>query len=252
MTVKNISTPPSQVFPHWLFGIYILEIGKFFNDHFKEFKVNAYQNNTNSLQVTYGTPRSAFRYMLETNNGKMKLPLLSFYMVDYNRINAMNRPMWLFTPETIDEAKGTIDGMRAPAHFSLNINFNLYTNNYRERDYILTELFQCMPLGEMWLHSYPDIDNHPDVVLAVPLKMDDTVSDETTIEGLDMKDVRDVVRTVFNMQCTNAMIPMKIATFPVVRKINSIVKTCSQNSQNEDEFSFLLTKNLLNGKITQS
>jgi len=252
MAINNITTPSDQVFPHWLFGIYILEIGKFFNDRFKAFKVNANQTNTSKIQVSYGTPRAAFRYMLETNNGKMALPLLSFFMFDYSRIAAMNRPMWIFNEETVDQEKGTIVGMRAPSHFSLNINFNLYTNNNRERDYIMTELFQCMPLGDMWLHSYPDIENHPDVVLAVPLKIDENITDETTIEGLDVKDTRDVVRTVFNMQCTNAMVPMKMHTFPAVKKIQSIVTMCAEKSNNEDEFSFMLTKNLLHGKIIQS
>ena len=73
MTVKSVSTPSNQVFPHWLFGIYISEIHKFFTEHFKGFKVNVDQNNTQDLQVAYGTPRAGFRYMLEKNNGKMEV-----------------------------------------------------------------------------------------------------------------------------------------------------------------------------------
>jgi len=244
------STPPAQILPHWLFGLHIAEIAKFFRDRFREMKVNYTQNNTTSLQVAYGTPRAAFRWNIQRFNGKVILPMLSFFIFDYNRNGALNRPVNLYTYDSIDEVNGTILGMRAPMHFTLNINFNLFTNNNRERDLIMHNLFQSMPLGDMWLHHFPDPINHPDIVLAIPLQMDDSVADETEIEGLDVGETKDVVRTVFNMQA-KCIIPMKTFEVPIVRKIKGQITQILESSQSAEDIQIELTKTLLYSQIVE-
>lgn len=248
MVTDTRSTDLRQVLPHWLFGIHIFEIRKFFIDRFKAFKVNATQDNTSELQVFYGTPRAAFRFQEKDNNGKIILPSLNFFIFDANRNLVKSRPVILTNEHTINEVDGTIEVMRAPMHFDVNLSFNLFCNNNRERDYIMTELFQSMPLGDMWLHWFPDITNHPDINMAIPLKLDETFSDETEIEGLDMKDTRDVIRTTFQMQM-QAMVPMKIYKLPVVKRIKHVIDKIEYESTNSDDFIFRLNKLLKNGNI---
>ena len=135
MVENTRSTTNNQVLPHWLFGIYILEISNFFKTRFKGFKVNATQDDTTDLQVFFGTPSAAFRAQEKINNGKVLLPTLNFYMFEATRNLLKTRPVMLTSQESIDKTNGTIEMMRVPTHFDLTLSFNLYTKNYRERDY---------------------------------------------------------------------------------------------------------------------
>jgi len=73
-----------KLFPHYLFGNYIVEIAKLFKFAFKNFQVNE-QTTVKPLQVYFGTPKAAFRYWYKRFNGQMLLPNLNFYGIDYRR-----------------------------------------------------------------------------------------------------------------------------------------------------------------------
>ncbi len=208
----------SEVLPHYLFGIYILEIHSFFEKHFT--KGVAWAGNTKplSMQVAYGTPRAAFRFMIQKFNGKVLLPMMNFYIGDSKRDLTRERVnVYITDPEAYDPVTKTIPISRNPMHFNVTFSVNIWTNDQRERDFILHEILQMFPMGEISLIYYPDPTNKSSYLL-MPLKMSESFNDETNIEGLDMKETRDAIKTVFSIE-SHAIVPYNVYRVPVITDI---------------------------------
>lgn len=215
-----------EVLPSYLFGPYIIEIHKFFTDRFKS-NITWDTMAAKSLAVSYGTPRAAFRYQQSLNNGKIILPMLNFYIADAQRVIGRERVnVFLYSQEAYDPVDNTIAATRNPQHWNLSFSFNLWTNNMRERDFIMHNILQAFPMGEVSLIHYRDrtVVNGVETVindrrnyLLVPLRWDGGFNDETNIEGLEMTETRDAIKTVWNIKIDNAMVHYDIEKIPVVQ-----------------------------------
>ena len=66
----------NPIFPYFLFGIYSIELGRFFKNKFNNIQLSQ-SDDLFSSQVMFGTPRAAFRYYIEKFNGVVKLPMIN-------------------------------------------------------------------------------------------------------------------------------------------------------------------------------
>ena len=214
----------ARVYPYSLFGIYIIELGKFFQDRFVSLYVNEDDTDPVTLQVYYGTPQAAFRELgSETENGQVLLPMLNYLIANQDRKVEMERTVSRLTTDVVVKADGSRVrySSRAPMHFNLTFQLTLYNNNLRERDVMMHKIHQAFPQGEMQLTYYPDLDNHPDVLLFMPCKLDtQSIVDETEYEGLDTKETRDQIRTTFNIN-VDAMLPYDVTEMPLIEFIEA-------------------------------
>jgi len=209
----------NPTFAYHLFGIYVIELGKFFREKFSGFKVNSTEDPLN-CQVFFGTPRAAFRYYFDKFNGKINLPMVNYHLIDVERKPEFEpTSVYLTLRDTYDITQGTSSMMRAPGVFELTYSINLFCNSYRERDYMMHAMFNAFPKGELHLIHLPDYANYPDVFLEMPHKMELAVNDETELEGLDQAEVRDMIRTNMTIRCTRAFVPYDAFDVPVVSYI---------------------------------
>ena len=191
----------------FLFGAYMLELGKFFKDKFGSFKYQANGDNI-ALQVFYGTPRAAFRYYQDKYNGVVKLPMLNYHFGSFTRLKGFERVgKYINVSGQLDESAGTMPLMPMPVKYDIPVSCQLWNNSYRERDYMLHAIITSFPLGRTNLMHYPDPVNYPDDYLFMPIDMEDEIRDDTEIEGLSEKETRDRVRTTFSLKFTEAVVP---------------------------------------------
>lgn len=208
-----------NLFPHHLFGNYIIEIAKLFRFNFKEFQLTP-TGDILSLQVYYGTPRAAFRSWYKRFNGKLILPLLNFYGADYRRRYDKECPniyLKITAKDHYSDYDGKVSATYPPMHFDVTYQFSLYNNSLRERDKMIHKIMQFFPRGQMSLRWYPDPENYPDIFLFMPLSLEEAITDETEIEGLDQNETRDIVRTNFIL-ISSAVVPYDIFRIPAVTK----------------------------------
>jgi len=215
-----------EVLPQYLWGIYVLELYDFFKVHFQTIKWNN-EMTPLTLQIVYGTPRAAFRYLQNKFNNKIVLPMLNFWEAENQRDKTRERiGIHIWDPDSYDPVTKTVAMTRAPMHYDVTWSFNLWTNTLRERDCIIHELLQCFPLGEMSLVYFPDtsivngqkVINDKTSYLLMPLKLSDNIANETNIEGLEMKETRDAIKTTFTISA-HTIVPFNVYRVPVYDKI---------------------------------
>lgn len=209
-----------NLFPHYLFGNYVVEIAKLFKYRFMNFQTTS-QAPITPLQVYYGTPRAAFRYWYQKFNGQLILPLLNFYGIDYRRRfdkECPNTRLTLSDPRSYDPESGTVTATFPPMHYDVTYQFSIYNNNMRERDKLIHKIQQLFPRGSCSIQWYPDPEDFPDIFLFMPLTIDESFSDETEVEGLDQDETRNVIRTTFNM-ISSAVLPYDVVRIPCVKAV---------------------------------
>lgn len=203
----------------YLFGPYIIELAKFFKkfesyivDH-DEFlrerdddglKVpNPRYKKNHKLQVFYGTPREAYRQAYERFNGKIKTPMLNFYIPNWNRMKQrqpiIGRKIDAYNPTT---EKFEIS-YKAPIQFEVTYSITLFTTNNTERDHILYQLYTHAGFENFSL-QYKDTSEESKQWIGrkwifMPFKFMEDFSDETELEGLAAQETRDIIRTSFTM-----------------------------------------------------
>lgn len=233
----------NPVFQHFLFGIYVVELGKFLRDKFKNFAVvhdGQSQPIATTAQVYFGTPRAAFRYYYERFNGMIKLPMINYHLSTIERLPHFEPTYVVFhNKDTLDRINGQIQSMRAPGVFKLTYSVNIFNNSYRERDYMLHALFTAFPKGQVHLIYFPDATNHKDVFLQMPHEIDLNIADETEIEGLDEKETRDIIKTSIAITCSRAFVPYDVTMTPAISYI-SFTSTMNDMIQNNITTSFYL------------
>lgn len=198
----------NPIYQYYYFGIYSLEMGKFLKDIFSGFRLTPTGDIINS-QVFFGIPSAAFKFYQEKFNGQVLLPMVNFYVTDTIRKPQFERPnIRLWSKETYNPIEQKYEFTKAPMHFDINYSINIWNNTMRERDYMLHNLNTRFTQGETSLIYYPDYDNYPDVFLTMPIFIDGNFNDETEIEGLDVKETRDRIKTSFTLRC-NALLPYK-------------------------------------------
>lgn len=222
-----------EVLPNYLFGPYVIEISRYFTQLFQN-KVKIDNTATpKSLIVSYGVPKAAFRFVQETYNGKIVLPLLNFWIADNQRIKSKERVnVFLYSYDDYNPVDNTISFTRNPAHFDVTFNFNLWTNNLRERDFIIHEIIQKFPMGELSLIYFIDKTtsglNETQIkrkkeYLLMPLSFDGSFRDETGIDSIEMPETRDVIKTAFDIK-TETIVPHNVYRMPIITKINILGK----------------------------
>ena len=147
--------------------------------------------------------------------------MLNFVGIDYRRRFDKEYPgrgLYISDQRTFNPETGTVAAMEPPMHFEITFQFSIYNNSNRERDKMLHKIFQMFPRGGCSLLWYPDPDNHPNVFLYMPLRIDETFVDETDIEGLDEKETRDIIKTNFNI-VSSAVVPYDVIEFPAVSRV---------------------------------
>lgn len=210
----------ANMFPNYMFGNYIIELAKLFKYKFINFQLDPSAKIT-PLQIYYGTPKAAFRYWLKTFNGKMVLPAINFYGIDYRRRydkECPNAKLPLSDRRSYDPVTKTVAVTIPPMHFDVTYQFSLYNNNRRERDMLYHKIIQIFTRGQCSLRWFPDPSNYPDIFLYMPLKMDESFTDDTEIEGLAETETLDVIKTNFNI-ISSAVVPYEVLRIPTVQKI---------------------------------
>ncbi|HQM96816.1 MAG TPA: hypothetical protein PK705_07405 [Clostridia bacterium] len=210
-----------QLFSYYLFGIYIIELGRFFKGVFHDFQIQDGADHLQS-QVYFGAPRAAFRYYMEQFNGLIKLPMINYNISNTERKTEFERIVYLhaISDNLVNpNSKGSI--MRYPSVYEITYQCDMWNNNLRERDYMMHKLITKMPMGgDAWLQYYPDRVNYPDVYLPMAHRLDVSFKDETELDNLDVKETRDKIRTSFTITCTRAFVPYEIYDVPVISWIN--------------------------------
>jgi len=218
----------NPVFPYFLFGIYIIELGKLFKDKFANFKILPNGQDL-TAQVFFGTPRAAFRHYTK-KNGMIVMPMINYWIVDVERKPEFEPAyVMLYDKASYDSTSGNTQIMRAPGVFNITYNVNIWNNNQRERDYMFHAIYNTFPKGEAHLIYFPDLTNHPKTFLQMPHKMELAVTDETDVEGLEQSETRDKIKTSFVIRCERAFVPYDVIEVPAVSiivfesKINDIL-----------------------------
>ena len=203
-----------QLFNYYLFGIYIIELGRFLKGTFSDFVIEEGGDPIRS-QVFFGTPRAAFRYYMETYNGLIDLPMINYYITGAERKIGVLKPMYMPAHDSYNEATGKMDMMRFPSVFEITYTINIWNNSLRERDFMMHTIINSFPEGEAWLIHYPDQTNMPDVWLPMPHTLENTFTDATDVEDLEASETRDRIRTTLTLKCTRAFVPYQVYQVPV-------------------------------------
>ena len=199
-----------QAFNYYLFGIYVVELGRFFKGTFNNFVIEEGGDPIQS-QVFFGTPRAAFRYYMETYNGLINLPMINYYISGSpERKIGYEHPIYLTSRASLNKELGTMDIMRFPSIYEITYTINIWNNSLRERDFMVHALINSFPMGEAWLLHYPDPVGNPDVFLPMPHTLELTFNDETELEDLSASETRDQIRTALTMKCTRAFVPYQV------------------------------------------
>lgn len=210
----------TKLFPHNLFGNYIVEIAKLFKYRFINFQTTTAADVT-PLNVYYGTPRAAFRYFLKKFNGVMILPVANFFGVDYRRRfdkECANPHLTMSDKRSYDPIDGTVTVTKPPMHFDITYQFSIYNNTMRERDRMIHGIMQIFPRGGCSLRWFPDKEDFPWIFLFMPLRIEESFIDETEIEGLEQKETRDIIKTNFNL-ISSAVLPYDVFRVPAVHHV---------------------------------
>jgi hypothetical protein len=224
-----------EILPNYLFGNYVLELSRWFSQRFQIVKYDQTME-PKTLQVFYGQPRAAFRYLTEKFNGKIVLPMLNFYMANPTRDLLRERPGVVITDlESYDPVSKTVGRVRVPMHFNVTWSVNLWTDTLVERDYIMHEILQMMPGGEITLIFFTDftIVNGKMIIgdrtqyILMPVKMGESFNDETEIETLEQQQVRERIKTTFELT-THSIIPYNLSRVPVFDSFEIIVQMVNQ------------------------
>jgi len=231
--------------PLFLFGIYVIEIAKYFNT-FRSFNRDDVKDipNTNAkpgekptipnpnygqtlpLNVVYGSPKASMRKYLSRYNGMMRTPVLNFYGVDWVRRVEKEPIMRLFNKkEARDTGVATV--RRPPMQWDVNYSFSLFTSSMQERDHILYQIYTAFPRNELSLIYQDPTNPDPDDFIFIPLKIDYNSQDESELEGMSEKETRDIIRTSFSLVGSH-VVPYPSKDYPVIKSIHFVDKMLDQ------------------------
>lgn len=190
--------------PWNLFAPEFVTILKFFRDNIDSYVMQ--DGSQEKLRVAYGTPHAAFRRIFsdENVNGKPNLPYMNFWAMEFRRVRSHENP---FVRYTIINPDGTVSIGRAPQWYEISLQFSLWTSSYKSRDDVLAQYLRFFPGQDIFLPYYPDPVNYPDIERIVQIELDESITDETELEGLEERETRDVVRTVWTGTIKNATLP---------------------------------------------
>lgn len=151
------------------------------------------------LTVIYGTPQSAFRKIWARENGKMRLPVLNLHAASNRRLfnrepitGGYNIPV----VASWDHTRKSMLVTKPPMQYEITYNVNLFTTNYKERDHIWYQIYSCFSQGDLHLTYYPDNSDRSNYI-HYPIRLLEDFNDETDIEGLDLSENRDIIRSSF-------------------------------------------------------
>ena len=193
---------------NFLFGDYFIELSRFlatFNTTviLQEGK-DQYKYLTYPMIVMLGSPTAAYRRLENISNntdkGKnenkmQKFPLINFIPISFDRALGMEVPYAKrFTRVNNNYTRIDKDIQR----WNLTYQISLWTASYRMRDDILSKIFRAFPAGEMALRHYPDPTNQT-YFFNMEFRLEGGFNDSTDLESLDIKEVRDIVRTDFTI-----------------------------------------------------
>jgi len=227
--------------PLFLFGIYVVEIAKYFNtfrsfnkDDLKEIPnpnakpgekptfPNPNYGQTIPLNIVYGSPKASMRKYLSRYNGMMRTPVLNFYGVDWIRRVEKEPIMRLFNKKEARET-GVAQVRRPPMQFDVNYSFSLFTSSIQERDHILYQIYTAFPRNELSLIYQDPTNPDPDDFIFIPLKIDYNAQDESELEGMGEKETRDIIRTSFSLVGQH-VVPYPSREYPVIKSIHFVDK----------------------------
>ena len=229
-----------QALPYFLFGCYIIELGRFFRGTFYNFKTHDAGEYLTS-QVFYGAPREAFKYYMEEFNGMIKLPMINYNISGMERQIKYEKTVYMPAMNDFDPVKGTTSVMRFPSVFEITYSVQMWNNSLRERDYMMHALINSFPMGDAWLIHYPDKVNHPDCWLPMAHKLDLAFTDGTEYDNLAENETRDRIMTSFNIICTRAFVPYQVYEIPIVSQVDfaSYINEVNGNKMQDNAFSGL-------------
>lgn len=214
----------------FLFGSYLINISDFFKK-FKSFRIADIDEFGNvkyePLRVIYGLPQAAYKKIaLEQQNKVSKLPILNFWCSDFERLVSRENPFCRvpLKGKYVKEGKNKYNGNTTfigvtndPQSWNLTFQVSLWTSSQKERDDLVSKILLYFKGGTLYLPWFPDpLD--PENIFWQEVRMELNFNDETEVEGVDEKDVGNLVRTTFILRSTTTL-PYFIFWIPAIKSI---------------------------------
>jgi hypothetical protein len=172
-------------------------------------------------RVIYGQPSAVFRKMSDTKeslNGRIKLPVISFFALSYRRIKERQNPYARYTSQLKDEYDPEAVGeSRAAQVYEINYNVSVWTANNKSRDDLVSRIIRNFNTT-LTLSYYPDPVRYPNDFIWMPFKLEDDINDASEFEMLDEKDTRDIIRTDFIIS-GEALLPLETKFYAPIKSI---------------------------------
>lgn len=264
MNINEVSIDNKDGFS-FLFGSYLINISEFFK-RFKSFRIadiDKFGNKTyEHLRVVYGMPQAAYRKIhLEQKNKVSKLPILNFWCADFERLVSRENPFCRvpLRGKWVKEGKNRYNGdttyvgvTNDPQSWDLSIQVSLWTSSQKERDDLMSKILMSFKGGTLYIPWNPDPLDVNDVYWQ-EIRMEPNFNDETEVEGLDEKDVGNLVRTSFNIKTTTTL-PYFIFWIPAIKSIqlndetfitNDFLRMDVITEENEEPLQYIINQTSL-------
>ena len=217
---------PGNVY-QFLFADYILALSKWFSS-FRTFK-QIYDPKTGEYNdeipvVIYGQPSAAYRTLtkdLNTINGKPRLPVISFFALNFTRVKERQNPYARYTSnwmknELLEEGDYASQS-RAPQVWKITYNVSIWTNNNKSRDDLISKIVRRFNTS-LTLSYFPDPVTYPHHYIWMPFSMEEDITDSTEFEQLDETDTRDLIRTDFILT-GESVLPLETKFYKAIKSV---------------------------------
>ncbi len=229
----------------FLFADYFLALSKWFAG-FTTYRTD-YDPQTKSTsierpKVIYGQPSAAFRKFREDTdsiNGRVKLPVISFYASNFRRIKERQNPYARYSNHLLKNSDNPemVGESRAAQVYEINYNVSVWTNGNKSRDDLMSRILRNFNTS-LTLTYFPDPVNYPHDFVWMPFKIEDDINDATDLEVLEEKDTRDIVRTDFIIT-GESLLPLETTFWNPITEISLISKI----EEKSEDYTIKVTSN---------
>lgn len=220
----------------FLFADYFLALSKWFSNfttYREDYDPVSQTKSIERPRVVYGQPSAAFRKMREDRdslNGRIKLPVISFYASTFRRIKERQNPYATYSNSVLKAASGLVGQSRAAQVYEITYNISVWTNGNKSRDDLISRIVRAFNTS-ITLSYFPDPVAYPNDWIWMPFKIEDDITDATDLEVLDEKDTRDITRTDFVI-LGESLLPLETEFFNPITDISLVSKIESQTTAN--------------------
>ena len=220
----------------FLFADYFLALSKWFagfTTHRQDYNPQTGTSSIEKPRVIYGQPSAAFRKFREDTdsiNGRVKLPVISFFASSFRRIKERQNPYARYSNHLLRlEDSSLVGESRAAQVYEINYNVSIWTNGNKSRDDLVSRILRSFNTT-LTLSYFPDAVKYPNDFIWMPFKLEDDINDATDLEVLEERETRDIVRTDFTIT-GESLLPLETQFFNPITDISLISKLESHTSE---------------------